>query len=283
MVPVSLTKTETPLGWWELAVSRPADGPVARFCGYRERSVGTVARTMPAGSLVPLIISFGESLELDYPDDRAERLESFVAGLHPGPATTRYTGGQFGLQVDLTPLAAFRLLGIPGAELAHRAIRLEDAVPWLGASFADRLASAGTWPERFALVDQTLLARADDNARPDPMVAWLWRELQITHGRAGIATLVAETGRSHRHVTTRFTQQIGLTPKAAASLLRFEHAARAIQRLPLADAAIATGYADQSHLTREFVRHAGTPPATWLASLEQQPVDFVQDPSTADA
>lgn len=259
-------------------MSRPARGPVARFCGYRERSVDTVERTMPAGTKLPLIISFGESLELDYPDDRAERLESFVAGLHPGPATTRYTGGQFGLQVDLSPLTAYRLLGVPGAELAHQAVRLDDVVPWLGASFADRLASARTWPERFALVEQVLLTRADENARPDPMVTWLWRELEASHGRASIATLVAETGRSHRHVTTRFTQQIGLTPKAAASLLRFEHAAKAVQRLPLADAAIAAGYADQSHLTREFVRLAGAPPAAWLARR----VDFVQDPPPAE-
>ncbi|MBM7788188.1 AraC family transcriptional regulator [Tenggerimyces flavus] len=276
---VSISKTETPIGWWEIATTRLETGPIARFCGYRERSVDVVQRTMPAGSLMPLIISFGDSLELDYPNDTVERLESFVAGPHPGPATTRYTGGQFGVQVDLTLLGAFRLLGIPGAELAHQAVPLGDALPWLGASFADRLASAKTWAQRFTLLEHTLLARAAGNPEPDPMISWLWHRLEATHGRASIATLVAETGRSHRHVTTRFTQQIGLTPKAAASLLRFEHAARAIQRLPLADAAIATGYADQSHLTREFVRHAGTPPATWLAGQ----VDFVQDPPSADA
>jgi AraC-like DNA-binding protein len=278
---VSITRTETPLGWSEFALSRLDNGPIARFCGYRERSANVVARTMPAGSLVPLIISFGDSLELDYPDDRAERLESFVAGLHPGPATTRFQGGQFGLQVDLTPLGAFQVLGVPGGEFAHQAVPLDALLPRLGAGLADRLASARTWAERFALVEQTLLTRCVDNPEPDPMVTWLWHELEASNGRASIATLVAETGRSHRHVTTRFAQQVGLTPKAAASLLRFEHAARTIARLPLADAALASGYADQSHLTREFVRHAGAPPAAWLARLDPATVDFVQDPSTA--
>jgi AraC-like DNA-binding protein len=269
---VAITRTETPLGWSEFALARLQNGPIARFCGYRERSTGVVARTMPAGSLVPVIISFGDSLELDYPDDRAERRESFVAGLHPGPATTRFQGGQFGLQVDLTPLGAFQVFGVPGAELAHQAVPLDALSPWLG-ELADRLASARTWAERIALTERAMLTRWADNREPDPMVAWLWHRLEQTRGRAGIAALVAQTGRSHRHVTTRFTQQVGLTPKAAASLLRFEHAAKVIRDVPLADAAFATGYADQSHLTREFVRHAGAPPAAWLTS-----VDFVQDP-----
>jgi AraC-like DNA-binding protein len=280
---VSVTRTETPIGWSEFALSRLDTGPIARLCGYRERSVDVVARTMPAGSLVPLIISFGDALDLDYPGDRAERRTSFAAGLHPGPATTRFQGGQFGLQVDLTPLGAFQVLGIPGVELAHQAVPLDALTPWLGVDLADRLASARSWAERFALVERTLLARWADNPEPDPMVGWLWRRLEQTRGRASIAALVAETGRSHRHVTTRFTQQVGLTPKAAAGLLRFEHAARAIPKLPLADAAFATGYADQSHLTREFVRHAGAPPAAWLASLDPATVDFVQDPPGADA
>src|ERR671915_109599 len=39
---VSVTRTETPIGWSEFALSRLDTGPIARFCGYRERSVDVV-------------------------------------------------------------------------------------------------------------------------------------------------------------------------------------------------------------------------------------------------
>jgi AraC-like DNA-binding protein len=55
-------------------------------------------------------------------------------------------------------------------------------------------------------------------------------------------------------------------------LMRFQHAtariaesARRPGRVDLAAVAADTGYCDQAHLTREFVRFAGVPPRAWLA------------------
>ena len=42
--------------------------------------------------------------------------------------------------------------------------------------------------------------------------------------------------------------------------MRFEYAAADLGRRSLAEVAVAHGYADQSHLTREMVRYAGEPP-----------------------
>ena len=66
-----------------------------------------------------------------------------------------------------------------------------------------------------------------------------------------------ETGWSRRHVTERFRRQLGVSPKAYARLLRFEHASSLLSDPPagrtLADVAMEAGYYDQSHLTRDFV------------------------------
>lgn len=61
-------------------------------------------------------------------------------------------------------------------------------------------------------------------------------------------------------MATRFRDQVGLSPKAAAGVVRFERAAADLGRRPRAEVAVAHGYADQSHLTREVVRYAGEPP-----------------------
>ena len=54
----------------------------------------------------------------------------------------------------------------------------------------------------------------------------------------------------------------------AASVIRFERAAIALssRQFSPAELAVAYGYADQSHLTREFVRFAGDTPAAYAAS-----------------
>lgn len=44
-------------------------------------------------------------------------------------------------------------------------------------------------------------------------------------GTLAIATLVEEIGWSQRHLAATFREQIGLTPKAAARVLRFERCA----------------------------------------------------------
>src|SRR5215472_1807227 len=65
--------------------------------------------------------------------------------------------------------------------------------------------------------------------------------------------------------------QLGLTPKRAAQLIRFDHAAHRLaagHRAALV--AAESGYADQSHLHRDVVAFAGVTPgavavAPWLA------------------
>lgn len=262
-------RTESATGWSELARWRPdprLSGLVTGVCGYRERSRAPVTRQPPAASTIPVILSFGDTLEVDLSGRPAAWFGSFVAGLHPGPAHLSHQGRQGGLQIDLTPLGAFRLLQVPGAALAHQVVPLDAAAPGLGGPLlCERLASLPGWEPRFRLLDEVLVGLAAAGPRPDPMVAWMWRRLQASRGRARVASLVAETGYSHRHVAARFREQVGLGPKAAAGLIRFEAAADAARagEAPLAEVAAAAGYADQSHLTRDFLRLAGHTPAAY--------------------
>ena len=82
--------------------------------------------------------------------------------------------------------------------------------------------------------------------------------------------MAAETGWSGRHLTSRFRTEIGLTPKAAARVVRFDRARHLLAANAggtghhLADLAAACGYFDQAHLAREFRALAGCPPSQWI-------------------
>ena len=62
----------------------------------------------------------------------------------------------------------------------------------------------------------------------------------------------------------RFLADVGVTPKASARTLRLQAALRRIaEGQSLADVAVACGYYDQPHMTRDFRRLAETSPAAW--------------------
>ena len=244
---------------------RPLAGIVAGRCGNSEHSPTAATRTLPASIVVPLVLAWGDTQELTEVagGEGAGTHGSFVAGLRPGTTRTSFRGSQSCVQVYLTPLGASRVLGLPGREIAHRVTPLVDVSPAL-AGLADRLAETPTWAERLALVDRTLLALAHDGDAPDPLTRQVWHALRRSNGTARIHEVVRDTGRSPRTVTSRFTDATGLAPKTVARLLRFEHAGRAAGAgRPLADVAATTGYADQSHLTRDFAALAGISPRAW--------------------
>lgn len=92
-------------------------GLVARISGYRGTVRRTVTMSEAASLIVPVIISFGEPFEiaLDREPDHDDRFGSFTAGLTSGPVRVRSHGGAHCLQVDLTPLGAYRFHGRPMA------------------------------------------------------------------------------------------------------------------------------------------------------------------------
>ncbi len=252
-------------------------GHVIGYAGYREFSAHPVRRRQAPSGTCTLVLSFGPPIRLLGPAGPTMPA-SFLAGMHDGAVITEFTGAQHGLQVDLTPLGLYVLLGRPLPELTNSAPRVDElGVPELAALPA-RLAEDPGWPERFARVD-TVLRRRLDAARtqPDPEVAWVWDRLERTDGAVGIQPLADATGWSRRHLLTRFREQVGLAPKTAARVLRFRRAAgllvppgsdggpgRPVPR-GLADVAAACGYADHAHLVREFRALAGCTPTAYLA------------------
>jgi AraC-like DNA-binding protein len=238
-------------------------GLVAGLVGSHERADGVVRRRQPAGTLVPLVLSFGEPLQLEALSEgegAGRGYRSFVAGITPGYASTMFEDTQDGVQVYLTPRGSYRLLRAPVAGRVTAVDDLDHLTSTLGGVLAERLHSAGTWRDRFALVEAALLRLADAGRDPDDVVTWMWTAIHRSGGQARVADLIGRTGFSHRHVATRFRDQLGLTPKAMAGIVRFERASAELGTAPLAEIAARHGYADQSHLTREVMRYAGESP-----------------------
>ncbi|GGV28181.1 hypothetical protein GCM10010182_58920 [Actinomadura cremea] len=263
-------------GWW-LARGRPhpALRPFLRsYDGYWEEvALPSRMRTLPTRSAV-VIINLGPPMFLRTPDPSgADRdFGSFVAGMHDGPGMYEHPGGQLGVQLDMTPLGAYTLFGVPMGRFANAAVELPDLLGPGAAALVDRLAGTPGWGDRFDLLDAYLLRRLDGAPAPDREVRRAWDLLLRSGGTAGVAEIAADVGWSRKHLTHRFREQAGLPPKVMGRVLRFERAVGLLARGGgLASTAFACGYYDQAHLNREFRTLAGCTPTELMdAGAEPQ-------------
>jgi AraC-like DNA-binding protein len=273
---VTLTSHDGDDHSWSMAFRRPHPGlagiVTGRYCGYAEDAVAPVQRREVATGGVTVILSFEQPLdlmEMSSSTSGGQRLTSFVAGIHEGYAVTRHDGDQLGVQVDLTPLGAARVLGAP-REVANECVPLDALLGRFATELTGRLASAPGWGKRFDLLDRVLLDRAAEGPEPDRAIVWAWDQLRRSHGQVPVHVLAEEIGWSRRHFGARFRAQVGLAPKPTARILRFRRATDLLASGPvrsIADLAAACGYADHSHLVREFHALGGCTPSQFVQSL----------------
>lgn len=115
-------------------------------------------------------------------------------------------------------------------------------------------------------------------ARQPVAIDWIDQALNILdrhHGDIRIEALVTDLGLSRRQVERRFLDAVGVSPKTYARIRRWNRAQRLLRTqptLPLASIALDSGYADQSHMNRDFQRLLGESPKSFAN------VAFVQDP-----
>jgi AraC-like DNA-binding protein len=269
---VEIARHDSALGRWEMA-ARHADprlrGHVRSYIGYFEVTPRPLRRREVPGADVTLIVSLGPPIGVFDAEERGDRFTSFVTGLWDGPAVTEHAGYQHGIEVNLTPLGAHRILGLPMHHLANAVIELDDLLGAEVRRLAERLYELPGWAERFDLLDAVLAARLAEARPASPAVEWAWGRLRTTHGAVAVEALAEEIGWSRRHLGVRFREQIGLPPKLLGRILRFDRVVALLGRSEperWAEVAYDCGYYDQSHFNRDFRQFAGATPTDFLAS-----------------
>jgi AraC-like DNA-binding protein len=255
---------------------------VDAYVGYRLSGFAPgLHRGLPSRHMT-FIVSIGAPIDVvaqTNPRQAPDTYRCTLGGLQDRHALIVDPGAQEGVAIELTPLGARVLFGMPARELWDTSLELSDVAGGLGDELWERLQVAAGWNERFAACDDVLTRLAVH----EPVAAELqvcWHLLAASHGTVPITTLAEETAYSRQHLTRRFRDEFGLSPKRAGRVMRFERARRMLATPGATVGAVAAqcGYADQSHLTRDVAAFAGCTPTELL--LDHVP--FVQDEVTVD-
>jgi AraC-like DNA-binding protein len=230
---------------------------VGGYGGFDEASLPADPGTIPATLMTPLGV---------YVSDPRRRPPALVMG--PSGTYTRVQDScEAAVMVRLAPLGAYRLLGPAVAELGGSIVDLEDLLGADARRLTEQVQSARTWERRGQLLDDFLLALAARGPEPAPELRHAWHLLVRSGGRATIRGIARRVSWSHKHLITRFKQQIGLTPQTAARLVRLSLVWRHLHdEQSWARIAAECGYADQAHLTREFRHFTGTTPGALVTA-----------------
>jgi AraC-like DNA-binding protein len=135
-------------------------------------------------------------------------------------------------------------------------------------------------PERLATVpvfdrlDAALVRHLQDCPPSTSALDAAIQALAAAGGDLPVSQAAAVYGKSQRQFERQFLQTVGVGPKLYARIERFQRAARLVSASTqsLAEIAAALGYSDQSHMSHEFRRFAGLPPAAHA----RRGVDFLQ-------
>lgn len=280
-----LTRHEQELGAWSRARRLP-DPRLAglldrELVGYHHSRAGFGSWLEPPQAQLTLMIDLDGAITADgraLPD-------AWIGGLSETYTLVGVGERYASIDLKLGPLGAYRLLGFPLRELTGEIVPLGEVFGVDGPLLAERVRELSDWDDRFDVLEAFLLRRLAQGPRIHPLVVRAWQRLCATSGQVRVQELAGELGCSRRYLQARFGEQVGLTPKLAARVLRFESVRRRIELDPprWAEVAYEAGYADQSHLNRDFRELAGTTPSDFVArripggGVVGDEIPFVQD------
>jgi AraC-like DNA-binding protein len=195
-----------------------------------------------------------------------------VLGPQTGPVEEALAPGTTIVGVRLRPEAASSVLGMPARTL--RDLTVDADVLWgdRAHTLQDLVGSAGSDGQAAARLAGAVAERLPGTPATDPVVAEAV-QLLMSGRRAGVASSASSLCISERQLRRRVEGATGLTPRTLHRILRFQRFlalawTRAAPSTQVAQLAVAAGYADQAHLTREAARLEGRSPRTFLSESE---------------
>ncbi len=221
---------------------------------------------------------------LPYPDVHLviDRARSGVFGVVTQRFERRLRGAGRVLGVRFRPGAFHAFSRRPICELTDRVLPLDAVFPIVPGREIDRVLSCGDPRAQIDRVESWLgaaLPEVDPRAaRVEAILSQIERDRRV-HRAAQVAE---RAGCGLRTLQRLFRRYVGVGPKWVIRRYRLQEAAERLARGEAPDRAalaLALGYADQAHLTRDFTALVGQPPARYAARC-RAPGDPPGDPAS---
>lgn len=193
-----------------------------------------------------------------------------VCGLRTSPVVLDLDFPHDDMGVHFKPGAAAAVLGVPIDEIGPSQIDFAQVLGPQADALRLELGIAADIQERFKvlekfLTDQLLCSRPSRLHCVE--IDYAVRLFMHRSGNCDVSDTAKKIGWSGKKFRSRFSKQVGLTPKSFCRIARLEavlhHLQSPARTHSFADAAIEFGYFDQSHMINDFRQLTGMTPAEY--------------------
>lgn len=271
-----------------ILTQRPA-GPLAAHVEclwYSARGAlpHTRERSLPTGC-ADIVVPLLQDYLIRYDDEHGAPARRLRGAIVQGPSDRFGVRGTEGpsavVGVHFTPGGAAAFFGGALISLRNRAELLEDLWGRAACALRERLQAAASPQHALQLLHEHLLQRLRDAPPSDPLATFAIEAFRRDPARARVEPVQRDSGCTPAQFIRRFEQAVGLTPKRYARVLRFGVLLPTLVRCgprDWAQIAAGGGYADQSHLIREFQQLAGMAPGAYAPVQAERPTHVALAP-----
>jgi len=169
------------------------------------------------------------------------------------------------------PSGLNQLIGVDMRSLVNQDPAASDVLGTSAVRLGDKVRAAPDFSARVRATQQWLDGQMERQASPNGAINDASALLITTAGQMRVDDLVRLTGMSASQLRRLFNEQVGLSPKGYARLIRFDQALVARRSAPersWTDILHDLGYYDQAHFIREFHMFTGISPTRYSGDWE---------------
>jgi AraC-like DNA-binding protein len=243
-----------------------------------------LAETIVPDGCCEIVLNFADRFRRVHPSGSGREStlqpEFLVAGQLEGPLAIAPTGVVDLLGIRFEPAGIFPFLRFSLREIAGSQPDLADVSKRFSRTCESANLAGIEPPARVKRVQEALVECVDGRS-VNWTIAECARRIERCHQLIPISELASDVDLSVRQLERRFADEVGMSPKRFARIVRFR---RVIRRLndprPFrwADAAVDFGFFDQPHLIREFRAFTGRSPREYCRDRNELASHFASVP-----
>lgn len=191
---------------------------------------------------------------------------SIVTSRMSRPMDVQMRKGTGVMAVCFQPGMAYQFIKIPMDSLSDATVALSDLWGNMVLDIEEQLSAAHHNDMRVNLVQNYLLKQLVNGKESQAILRCL-KQIQLSGASVSVNQLVSNTGFSQRHLSRKFQEYVGLSPKEYLRVSRFVFSLNYLKKYPaysLTEIAYQSGYYDQAHFIRDYKVYTGCTPGQVL-------------------
>lgn len=173
------------------------------------------------------------------------------------------------------------LLGVASSELSETILNIDTLFGKEGTELHEKLGGQIKIQDRLFLLNKFFKKLEAKKPQTNQLIANASLDfISKNKGLFSLRQLVDYTGYTEKHIERKFKECIGLNPKKFGSIIKLHHFLKLLevktQNTNLTSISYQAGFADQSHLIKEFKKQTGITPTEYLSSKKKLTNNFIE-------